>query len=245
MVGTKEEVEEQKKKSEILLPKLRMMANMKFNSDKGLGKYLQCRRELVKAVRKHSRTGLGFKPELKSWDKKKKKVSFQIPMNTSIALENPEDLSLEEDQSMVSPWETPDESPESTNEVTPLFIPPPENFKPLTNQDLIQESCPLHPYSGACHHIPSFNTLLSVPVTGEGSTPAASENREDKQISLSLLSLLCDVREALQQLIFNGELDLKEIDLTQVSQHEDEIPVNTPKQPSFIDEGSTLDQVGG
>lgn len=58
MVCTKEEAEEQKKKSEILSPKFRMMVNMKFNLDKGLGKYLQGIRELVKAVRKHSRTDL-------------------------------------------------------------------------------------------------------------------------------------------------------------------------------------------
>ncbi len=63
-------------------------------------------------------------------------------------------------------------------------------------------------------------TVLEI---GESSTPATLENREDKQISLSLLSLPCDVEEALQQLIFNGELDLNEIDLTRVTQHEDGI----------------------
>lgn len=130
---------------------------------------------------------------------------------------------------MVPPWATPDESLENPNEATPLFIPPPENFKSLTNQDPIQESCPLQPYSGACQHIPSFSTLSSVPETGEGSTPTVSENKEDKHISLNLLSLPCDVREVLQQLIFNGELDLNEIDLTQVSQHEDGIPASTPE----------------
>lgn len=41
MVCTKEEAGEQKKKSEILPPKFRTMANMKFNPDKGLGKYVQ------------------------------------------------------------------------------------------------------------------------------------------------------------------------------------------------------------
>lgn len=142
---------------------------------------------------------------------------------------------------MVPPWETLDENPKSPNEATPLFIPPLKNFKPLTNQDPIQESCPHHLYFGACQHIPSFSTLSSIPETGEGSSPAASENKEDKQISLSLLSLPCDVREALQQLIFNGELDLNEIDLAQISQHEDGIPTSTPEQPSFIDEGSNLD----
>lgn len=76
MVCTKEEAEEQKKKSEILPPKFRMMVNMKFNQDKGLGKYLQGRRELVKAVQKHSRTGLGFKLELKSRDKRQKRINF-------------------------------------------------------------------------------------------------------------------------------------------------------------------------
>lgn len=130
---------------------------------------------------------------------------------------------------MVPPWAAPDESPESSNEVTLLLIPPPENFKSLTNQDPIQESCPPQPYFGACQHIPSFSTLPSVPEIGEGSIPATSENREDKQISLSLLSLPYDVREALQQLIFNEELDLNEIDLTQVSQHKDGIPASTPE----------------
>lgn len=98
---------------------------------------------------------------------------------------------------MVPPRATPNESPESSNEATPLFIPPPKNFKSLTNQDPIQEACPPQPYSGACQHIPSFSTLPSVPKIGEHSTPATSENREDKQISLSLLSLPCDLREAL------------------------------------------------
>lgn len=88
MVCTKGEAEEQKKKFEILPPKFRMMVNMKFNPDKGLGKYLQGRRELVKAVRKHSRTTLRFKPELKHRDEKQKRVSFQIPTKTSIAPEN-------------------------------------------------------------------------------------------------------------------------------------------------------------
>ncbi len=48
-----------------------MMVNMKFNPDKGLGKYLQGRREPVKAVQKHSRTGLGFKPEAQTARDKK------------------------------------------------------------------------------------------------------------------------------------------------------------------------------
>lgn len=72
MVCTKEDVEEYKKKSEILPPKFKMMAKMKFSPDKGLGKYLQGRREPVKVVRKHSWTGLGFKPELKCWVRSKR-----------------------------------------------------------------------------------------------------------------------------------------------------------------------------
>lgn len=79
MVCTKEEVEKQKKKSKILPPKFIMMAKMKFNLDKGLGKYLQGRKEPVKVVRKHSWIGLGFKPELKHWGKKQKRVNFLDP----------------------------------------------------------------------------------------------------------------------------------------------------------------------
>lgn len=103
---------------------------------------------------------------------------------------------------------------ENSYEATLLFIPPPENFKSSANQYQVQEFCPPQHYSSACQHIPSFSTLPFVPKISESSTPATSKNREDNLISLSLLSLPCDVKEALQQLISNGELDVNEIDLT-------------------------------
>ncbi len=140
-----------------------MMANMKFNPDKGLGKYLQGVREPVKAVQKHSRIGLGFKLEAQTSGQETKRVRLQIPIKTLIAPEYPEDLNLEETQDLVPPWATPEVSPKNFYEATPLFIPPPENFKSLTNQDQIQESCPPQHYSSACQHIPSFSTLSVCP----------------------------------------------------------------------------------
>lgn len=122
-----------KKKVEVLPPKFKMMAKMKFNLDKGLGKYLQARREPVKAVRKHSQTGLGFKLELKHRGNKQKRVCFQIPINTSMAPEYLKDLNLEEIQDLISLWVTLEVCPGNSYETTPLFIPPPKNFKSLIN----------------------------------------------------------------------------------------------------------------
>lgn len=110
---------------------------MKFNPDKGLRKYLQGIRELVKVVRKHSRTGLGFKPELKHQGKKQKRVSFQIPINTPMTPKYPEDLNLEEIQCLISPCVMLEVSPKNSYEITPLFIPPPKNFKSSINQSQI------------------------------------------------------------------------------------------------------------
>lgn len=50
MVCTKEEAQKQKKKSEILPLKFKMMAKMKYNPDKGLGKNLQGRKEPINTV---------------------------------------------------------------------------------------------------------------------------------------------------------------------------------------------------
>lgn len=63
-----------------------------------------------------------------------------------------------------------------------------------------------------------------VPKIGECSTPNISEHREDNPTSLSLLSLLGDVREALQSVIASGELNLDEIDPDQVIMPESWVP---------------------
>lgn len=53
-----------------------MMAKMKFDPNKGLGKHSQGRENLVKAIRVPYKEGLGFKPLLKHQFKKNKKKRF-------------------------------------------------------------------------------------------------------------------------------------------------------------------------
>lgn len=65
------------RKSEILPPKFHMMAKMKFDPNKGLGKFSQGRKNLIKAIRVSYKASLGFKSLIKHQFKKnkKKKVS--------------------------------------------------------------------------------------------------------------------------------------------------------------------------
>lgn len=54
-----------KRNDEILPPKFNMMARMKFDPNKGLGKNSQGRENPVRAIRVPYKVGLGFKPLLK------------------------------------------------------------------------------------------------------------------------------------------------------------------------------------
>lgn len=71
---------------------------------------------------------------------------------------------------------------------------------------------------------------LSVPEVGECSTPSTLEHREDNLALISLLSLLGDVKEALQLVIVSGELDLDELDPNQVNMPGTWVPVDAVKQ---------------
>lgn len=124
-------------------------------------------------------------------------VSFKVPKKTTMVPEYLDDPKSKETQDRIPLWETPKVSPESSCETTPLFIPPSENFKSSSNSDQVKIFCPPPLYSSACQHIPSFSNFPYVPEIGESSTPTTSNNREDNTISLSLLSLSCNVREVL------------------------------------------------
>ncbi len=73
VVHTEKEAAELKRKAEILPPKFNMMAKMKFDPNKGLGKHSQGRKNPIKAIRVPYKAGLGFKPLLKHQFKKNKK----------------------------------------------------------------------------------------------------------------------------------------------------------------------------
>lgn len=62
---TEKEAAELKRKAEILPPKFNMMAKMKFDPNKGLGKHSQGRKTPVKAIKVPYKAGLGFKPLIK------------------------------------------------------------------------------------------------------------------------------------------------------------------------------------
>lgn len=117
---------------------------MRIHLDNGLGKHLQGKKELVKAVCKHSQIGLSFKPKLKHWGKKQKMVGFKVPEKTAMVLEYPNDLKSKETQDLIPPWATLEVSPENSCETTPLFIPPPKNFKLSINQNQVKVFCPTH-----------------------------------------------------------------------------------------------------
>lgn len=60
------EVVDLKRKAKILPPMFHMMAKMKFDPNKGLGKYSQGRKNPIKAVRvPYKVAGLGYKPLIK------------------------------------------------------------------------------------------------------------------------------------------------------------------------------------
>lgn len=86
--------------------------------------------------------------------------------------------------------------------------------------------------------------MTSIPKVGESLNPAPLEHMEDNLISLSLLSLLCDVRKALQFMITNEELYLNDIGLTQVNSHKDGIPTGVIEQLRLMEEDLSLGQVG-
>lgn len=73
IVHTEKEAIELKRKAEILPSKFNMMARMKFNSNKGLGKHFQGRKNPIKAIIVHYKAGLGFKPLLKHRFKRNKR----------------------------------------------------------------------------------------------------------------------------------------------------------------------------
>lgn len=70
---------ELKRKAKILPPKFNMMAKIKFDPNKGLGKHSQGRKNPIKAIRVPYKANLGFKPLLKHQfkNKKKKKVGHK------------------------------------------------------------------------------------------------------------------------------------------------------------------------
>lgn len=136
---------------------------MRFNLDKGLGKHFQGRKELIKAVPKHSQTGFDFKLELKHWGKKQKMVSFKLPEKTTMITKYPDDPKFEETQDLIPLWALPKASPKNSCETTRLFIPSPENFKSSINRDQVKIFYPPPQYSSACQHIPSFSNLSYVP----------------------------------------------------------------------------------
>lgn len=78
VVHTEEEATNMKRKAEILPPRFCMMAKMKFDPDKGLGKFSQDRKNPIKAIRVSHKAGLGFKPLIKhQFKRNKKKVSHK------------------------------------------------------------------------------------------------------------------------------------------------------------------------
>lgn len=75
VVHIEKEATNLKRKAEVLPPKFPMMAKMTFNPNKGLGKYSQGRKNLVKAIKVPYKAGLGFKLLLNNhikWGRKKK-----------------------------------------------------------------------------------------------------------------------------------------------------------------------------
>lgn len=93
-------------------------------------------------------------------------------------------------------------------------------------------------------HLPYFSSKPSIPKVGESSNPNRSEFREENTSPLSLLSLPGDVKEALQSVIASGELDLSEVDLSQVSMPEAWVLVDACEQIRLANGAAPEDQVG-
>lgn len=146
---------------------------MKFNLDRGLGKFSQGRKDPIKAIRVPHKTGLGFKPSLKhqiKWSRKKKWAGLKAsrrsvsisklptsPPRTCITLPN-------EPQTLVFP-STP--LVISTESVQPVIIPSPKiNHFPIYQLEAVLTSLPL---VKLFQHLPYFNSKPSVPKVGESS----------------------------------------------------------------------------
>lgn len=80
IIHTKQEAAELKRKAKTLPPKFNMMAWMKFDLNKSLGKHSQGRKKPIKAVKVLHKAGLGFKALLKHQFKKnkKRKVNYKV-----------------------------------------------------------------------------------------------------------------------------------------------------------------------
>lgn len=152
-----------KRKAKILPPKFKMMARMKFDLDKGLGKYSQGRRNPIKAVRVLHKVGLGFKTLLKQQCKKNKKMR----VNYKVALRFISTSRLPKHNNTlptISPAQAkPTEHSTSQPAPKPIIVPP----------------SVISPYHlEAAPHICMSNTKPSVPEVGECSSPTFQNIRK-------------------------------------------------------------------
>lgn len=191
---------------------------MKFDPNKGLGKYSQGRKNPIKAIKVPYKGGLGFKPLLKHQFKKnkKRKVSRKSALHFVLASKLYESYNT---QPTKLPTQTkPSEPNTKHSSIKPIMIPPP-----------VINSHPVY-HLEATPHIHMSSTKTSIPKVGECLTLNTSEHREDNATLLSLFSLLGNVREVLQSVIVSGELDLDETYPNRVIMLETWAPIDAVEQ---------------
>lgn len=165
-----------KRNAEILPPKFNMMAQMKFDPDKGLGKHSQGRKNPIKAIRVSFKAGLGFKSLLKHQFRKnkKRKVNYKAALRfvSASKLSEPSNTLL-----TIPPAQTnPSKHSIEHLSIQLVMIPP-----------LAVSQHPAY-HLKVAPHVHMSSTKPSVPKVKECSAPNTLEHREDNNSSKSTLT---------------------------------------------------------